>query len=326
MRLLPGLAAWVALILVMTTVTSSTPTAESSPADVPNPLAGWPLYVDPASPAHQALVADPADPAAAALAAVPQARWFTDATPASEVREAVADYVDGSAGLSALPVLVVYAIPGRDCGGFSSGGLADAATYAGWIRQVRAGIGGHRAAVVVEPDALAGADCLGPVARTARYAMLTDVVTRLGLDRTTAVYLDAGHSRWLGAVELARRLDLAGIRHSRGFSLNVSNYFTTAEEQSYGEQVSALLGGAHYVVDASRNGLGPAPDAPLNWCNPQGRATGPVPSATTAAVHDDADLWIKNPGQSDGDCGRSDPRSGLWFPTQAAGLLGHAQR
>ncbi|WNV85104.1 glycoside hydrolase family 6 protein [Umezawaea sp. Da 62-37] len=277
--------------------------------------------MDPASPARNALHLHPEDAVAAVLAAVPQAKWFTQTTPASVVRRAVSDHVSAAVEVGAMPVLVVYAIPDRDCGGFSAGGFDSTTAYSDWIREIRAGIGGRPAAVVVEPDALTAADCLDEAKRAARYDMLADAVEQLGLDRTTAVYLDAGHSRWLGAEELARRLTRAGIGHARGFSLNVSNFFTTAEEQAYGEEVSALLDGAHYVVDVSRNGLGPAPDGPLNWCNPTGRAIGAPPSATTAAVHDDADLWIKNPGQSDGDCGRGEPKSGLWFPEQAAELV-----
>jgi len=89
--------------------------------------------------------------------------------------------------------------------------------------------------------------------------------------------------------------------------------------------VSALLGGVPYVVDTSRNGLGPAPDAPLNWCNPPGRALGPPPTTATDAPHDVADLWIKGPGQSDGHCDRADPASGRWFPDYAAGLVARAR-
>lgn len=309
-------------ILSVAVAACSAPPAAWAGSD---PLRGLPLYTDPSSPAQHALVELPGDSAAAELASVPQARWFTDSTPAEAVRGAVATYVDGAAAAGALPVLVVYAIPGRDCGGFSAGGLSDATAYAGWIRQVRAGIGGRAAAVIVEPDALSSADCLGRAARDARFAMLFDAVSQLGADATTAVYLDGGHSRWLSAKELADRLRLAGVTHARGFSLNVSNFYPTAEEQQYGEEVSTLLSGAHYVVDVSRNGLGPAPPAPLNWCNPAGRALGAAPTASTTAAHDDGDLWVKNPGQSDGTCGRGDPASGLWFPAQAASLVAGAQ-
>jgi endoglucanase len=278
------------------------------------------FYVDPDSPAGAATRADPGDVAAARIAAVPQARWFTEATP--DVAAAVDRYVGRAAAAGAMPVLVTYALPGRDCGGFSAGGLPDPAAYAAWIRAVRAGIAQRPAMIVVEPDALVALDCLDPAARAARYAALADAVAQLRADPATAVFVDGGHSRWLSPADLAARLRAVG---APGFSLNVSNFYTTAEQQDYGERVSALLGGAPYVVDTSRNGLGPAPDGPLNWCNPPGRALGALPTTATDAPHDLADLWIKGPGQSDGHCDRDEPNSGVWFPDYAAGLVARAR-
>jgi endoglucanase len=43
--------------------------------------------------------------------------------------------------------------------------------------------------------------------------------------------------------------------------------------------MSYLVGGKHFIIDTSRNGLGPAPDG--SWCNPPGRALGPKPTADT---------------------------------------------
>jgi endoglucanase len=280
-----------------------------------------PFYADPNSPASQIARAQPTNQVAATIAKVPQARWFTPDNSISTIRAAVARYVDGATATSTLPVLTTYAIPGRDCGGFSAGGLQNAAAYKSWIQQLRAGIGTRPAVVIVEPDALTSADCLSATARTARYAMLADAVNQLSAGGTTMVYIDAGHSRWLSVTELVNRLRVAGIQNARGFSLNVSNFYTTAEQETYGEQVSAKLGGKSYVVDVSRNGRGPAADAPLNWCNPLDRGLGVLPTRQTTAAHNDANLWVKNPGQSDGTCDRGDPYSGHWFQARAASML-----
>jgi cellulase/cellobiase CelA1 len=86
----------------------------------------------------------------------------------------------------------------RVCGGFSSGGLPNAAAYAAWIRQVKADIGGRPATVIVEPDALPAADCTGPGGRTARFAAMADAVS--GFDETTAapdvMRCEAHWKRW----------------------------------------------------------------------------------------------------------------------------------
>jgi endoglucanase len=124
----------------------------------------------------------------------------------------------------------------------------------------------------------------------------------------------------LKAEEIANRLNQVGVEHARGFSLNTSNFFTTDEEIGYGEAVSALTKGAHYVIDTSRNGAGPAPDGPLNWCNPSGRALGVPPTTATAGAHADAYLWVKRPGDSDGACGRGDPGPGHFVNQYAVDL------
>lgn len=97
----------------------------------------------------------------------------------------------------------------------------------------------------------------------------------------------------------------------------------------------------HAVLDTSRNGQGPwapaasagYPDA-QTWCNPPGRGLGLRPTANTGQPLIDAYLWIKTPGQSDGQCNRgvagrttdpewggiTDPAAGDWFPQQALQL------
>lgn len=292
-----------------------------------NPLAGKPLYVDPATSA--AVAAEQTSPRRAelvTLAETPQARWVTNDTAIDQVAAYVRDYVSAAARSDALPLLALYAIPKRDCGGYSAGGFATADEYQAWIAEIGRGIGTGPVAVVVEPDALTAADCLPPAEQQERRNLLRDAVQKLTENPNAAVYVDAGHSRWLTPEELAQRLRSVDVGRARGFALNTSNFLTTAEQVDYGEKVSALLDGAHYVIDTSRNGAGPAPDEPLNWCNPRGRALGSYPTTATGGAHADAYLWIKHPGESDGECGRGDPRSGLFTVPLALELVQNAKR
>lgn len=250
----------------------------------------------------------------------PQARWLTEDNPTALVAGQVGAYVGQASAKRRLPVLTLYAIPHRDCGSYSRGGLPDAAAYAAWVAQIRRGIAGRTTAVVLEPDALAAADCLTAPQRSERYAILKAAVLTLSADPSTYVYIDAGHSRWHPASVIAARLKAVGVSRARGFSLNVSNFYTTKEEDGYGEQLSTLLGGKRFVVDTSRNGRGAA-TGPLNWCNPAGRALGAKPTLHTNSPHADAYLWIKHPGESDGTCGRNEPVSGTWFNSYAVGLV-----
>ncbi|GAA1833195.1 hypothetical protein GCM10009750_16900 [Agromyces salentinus] len=104
-----------------------------------------------------------------------------------------------------------------------------------------------------------------------------------------------------------------------------------------------ILGGAepstHFVIDTSRNGLGPwqypADTYPTHedWCNPPDRGLGARPTTETGVPLVDAFLWIKVPGESDGKCyrgtsgpldparGIEDPAAGQWFVEQARELI-----
>jgi len=106
---------------------------------------------------------------------------------------------------------------------------------------------------------------------------------------------------------------------------------------------ASILGGvqptARFVIDTSRNGLGPwqyPPDvypAHEDWCNPPDRGLGARPTTSTGSPLVDAYLWIKVPGESDGQCfrgtagpldparGIADPAAGQWFTQQARELI-----
>ena len=283
-------------------------------ADEANPLAGTAFYVNPTSAAMRAAQqADPPSPELIAIANTPQAYWLVPGSSAATV----AKYVGDAQAAGAMPVLALYGIPHRDCGSFAAGGFGSGAEYKGWIDGIAADIGQAPVAVIVEPDALAMADCLSGDARQERYDLIRYAVDTLTRNPAAAVYIDAGHLRWHSAGDMAVRLNQAGVAQARGFSLNTANFFTTEDEIGYGEAISGLTNGAHYVIDTSRNGVGPAPDSPLDWCNPRGRALGIPPTTATAGAHADAYLWIKRPGESDGSCNRGDPPAGN-FVTQFA--------
>lgn len=288
--------------------------------DDANPLAGMPFYVNPTSAAMRAAQkANPPSPELTAVANTPQAYWIVPGSSASTV----AKYAGDAAGAGALPVFTIYGIPHRDCGSFAAGGMGSGDAYRGWIDGIANQIGASRAAVVLEPDALAMADCLSGDQRQERYDLIRYAVDSLTRNPGTAVYVDAGHIQWHSPEDMADRLNKAGVGHARGFSLNVANFYTTEDEIGYGDAISGHVNGAHYVIDTSRNGAGPAPTAKLDWCNPSGRALGAAPTTATGNGHVDAFLWIKRPGESDGQCDKGDPPAGT-FVSQYVVDLAHA--
>jgi endoglucanase len=255
------------------------------------------------------------------LASRPAARWYGDWS--GDVRAAVSAHVDAAQAAGAMPLLVAYDIPFRDCGSHSSGGARGAAAYRAWIRALAAGIGDRAAAVIVEPDALAGIDCLPPAGQRERLSLVAFAVAQLAALPRTAVYVDAGNPGWVSAGDMARRLRAVGVSRARGFAVNVSSFFSTADARAFGDAISARVGRKPFVVDTSRSGAGPHPAG--EWCNPSGRHVGPAPAVAPGSPGVDAYLWIKRVGESDGAC-RGGPPAGTWWPQMALELAGGRQR
>lgn len=326
-------ARWILPFLTVTAMVGAGLLAPTQVGSVPvtllsddgNPLAGQPFYVDPISKA--AVAARNANPPSAELnviAATPTAYWLDHAFAPATVGGTVSKYTAAAQAAGAMPIFALYALPHRDCGSFAAGGFGSGESYRQWIDAIAAGLGSSPAAVILEPDALAMADCLSGDQRQERFDLMRYAVDTLTRDPAAAVYVDAGHSRWLSAEAMADRLNQVGVQKARGFSLNTSNFFTTEEEIGYGEAISGMTNGAHYVIDTGRNGAGPAPDSALSWCNPTGRALGAAPTTATAGPHADAYLWIKRPGESDGSCNAGDPPAGRFVNQYAISLASNA--
>ncbi len=265
--------------------------------------------------AARGITGTPAQSAAEYLSDQPTAYWLTpEATPPGEVEERVAHLAREAREQSARVAVVVYGLPGRDCGGHSAGGLGEEA-YAEWVTEIGAAL--RQAAdvspiVVLEPDSLALAPECGNVDE--RVRQLRAAVDALSGERTW-IYLDAGHSRWLPVDEVAELISaVAGGGDVRGFATNVSNYNETSDEVAYAHELAARLDGLHALIDTSRNGAG----SDGEWCNPPEALVG-EPGGTIGDDVVDTNLWIKPPGESDGTC-NGGPAAGTWWPQAAVEL------
>lgn len=312
-------------VTTLTAVTVPVPVAKTvapAPAST-GTLSGLRFYVNPNSEAaRQAQTWQSSNPSGASmmqiLAAQPTAVWLGEWN--ANVSETVRTLVAQAQTAGSVPAFVAYAIPQRDCGGYSSGGTNNPAAYASWIGQIASGIGSGKAVVILEPDALSQITCLSSSDQSARLSLIADAVTTLKKNPNTKVYIDAGHSGWIDAGTMARRLDRANVSAADGFALNVSNFMSTSDETAYGTALSKQVNNKHFVIDTSRNGNG----SDGAWCNPSGRAIGTRPTTATGNALIDAYLWLKVPGESDGWC-NGGPSAGAWWPSYALGLVQNAR-
>lgn len=148
----------------------------------------------------------------------------------------------------------------------------------------------------------------------------------------------AGHFEWCGS-----QYSPANPNDFSTWTLTDQWYLDNVESQTW-VPYPGNAGLKHFVVDTSRNGQGPwtptmsYPD-PQDWCNPPDRGLGYLPTVNTGVPLLDAYLWIKIPGESDGECTRGmgpggttvdpewgliDPRAGAWFPEMALDLVHNA--
>ncbi len=118
---------------------------------------------------------------------------------------------------------------------------------------------------------------------------------------------------------------------------------TSGENVRYATMLGTVVPTVKFVVDTSRNAVGPWNPTPYSkevgqdWCNPPNRGLGLTPTANTGNALVAAYLWVKTPGQSDGACNRwnpvggidpvrnmMDPAAGAWFPQMALELVKNA--
>ncbi|MFE6172448.1 glycoside hydrolase family 6 protein [Streptomyces sp. NPDC056464] len=253
------------------------------------------------------------------IAQQPTGEWIGPENPEQEAR----GYTEAADKAGRTALLVLYNIPHRDCGQYSQGGAADGNAYRDWIDGVAKGIEDRATTVILEPDALLHLvdGCTPDEFHEERYDLLKGAIGKLKSLKNTKVYVDAGNAGWGHPDQIFEPLKWAGIDQADGFSVNVSNFYTTKDSVAYGKQLSGKVGDKPFVIDTSRNGNGPYAqgDPGERWCNPPGRALGESPTTKTSDPLVDAYVWVKRPGESDGEC-KGGPKAGEWWAEYALKL------
>ncbi|MFD1720161.1 glycoside hydrolase family 6 protein [Amnibacterium endophyticum] len=317
------LLAAIASLVVLVPLLAAGPAHAAGPDD-PRPYGrfGAPLAVDPHSTAAQQLAKPHSAKVKAAIGVIasrPMANWIGGQSPA-EAEDLVSRIVTGAGQRRSVAQLVMFNLPNRTCGRDDHFAVTTPRSYRAWVRGFVRGLGKRRSIVVIEPDSVAMATCLPIRQRLVRYALVAYAVRQVRAQGSWA-YIDIGHSKWLSTRVAVNRLRASGIRAASGFSLNVSNFRPDRELIRYGNAISKRVGGRHFVIDSSRNGM---PAGNTEWCGPAGKGLGRAPTARTGVRRLDAYLWIKDPGGSDGAC-NGGPPPGAWYQKYALMLVRNAR-
>lgn len=245
------------------------------------------------------------------VAAQPIAQWFTDrlSDPASVAKTLFQSKCSAAATTttpSAPPTIVVYGLPDKDCGaGFSSSGSnTNAAEYRAFLQLLVDQAQNQAVVYILEPDAvglLADSGCGNASGYATNLALALEL---LSTNPNADIYIDIGYwtlsddAKATAVAKIVRDIDTAG--KCKGIALNTSNYRSVAEMQALCDRFARVSGKEYRcIVDTSRNFVAPTT---AEWCNTKETGMGLLPTSSTGSDLIDYYVWVKPPGESDGEC------------------------
>ncbi|GMG17018.1 unnamed protein product [Phytophthora fragariaefolia] len=254
------------------------------------------------------------------------AQWYTDRVPdIPALAKSVVLPVCSDANQDTIPpTVVVYGLPQKDCAhGFSTAGSnTNNDAYRAFLQQLADAAGNQEIVYVLEPDAiglLADGGCGSAKGYAENLVVAMDILSQ---NPNAEMYLDVGYWTLSDDDQAAA---VAKIVHAvdptckcKGISLNTSNYRSNVKMATTCERFIKASGRPYKcIVDTSRNFVSPLSD---EWCNANWAGIGELPTANTGSEYVNRYVWVKPPGESDGECtGQSDrslpgPDASVFFP------------
>jgi endoglucanase len=208
--------------------------------------------------------------------------------------------------------------------------LANRPTFERQINELARGIDRRPAVMLLELDAIGASRCMQRTGALRDWeGDLRYEIGKLAALPHTIVYVEAGYADGNPVGYTAQVLNAVGVGTIRGFFTNDTHENWTINEVRWGERISRLTGGAHFIVNTATNGQGPLVPAHRArygnevLCNPPGRGLGPLPRVSPGFAHVDAFLWTAPPGNSSGSC-NGGPPSGTFWAAKAMSLAARA--
>ncbi len=198
--------------------------------------------------------------------------------------------------------------------------VAHRPTFERQINEMVQGIENRPAVMLLELDAIGSSSCLVRNGGLAEWEndMRYEINAVSSLPHTV-VYIEGGYSDSNTPGYTAQVLNAVGVQHIRGFFTNDTHLNWTANEIRWGLKVSALTGGAHFIINTADNGHGPLLNPhPVkqgieDLCNPPGRGAGIPTTTDTGNQAIDSFMWVHVPGTSSGTCNGGTPAGTFWL-------------
>lgn len=220
---------------------------------------------------------------------------------------------------SAAAEITTYFIAHNGC---NSG---DQPNFRSEVDALKAAVGNFPAVLFLEEDALDTICWTNPAAVSGRAALLKYEIDQLSQLPHALIYVEGGTSDANSPAQVARVLTASDAVKIRGFFLNDTHFNWASNEIRFGNKVSRLTGGLHFVVDTRGDGQGPLLNPhPVtqgieHLCNPPHRGLGPKPVASDGrsyglySPHLDGFVWVTTPGESTNSTCPGQP--GDWAPS-----------
>ncbi|KAL8002789.1 putative 1, 4-beta cellobiohydrolase [Plasmopara halstedii] len=245
------------------------------------------------------------------------AAWYTDRL-TSDDRALMLKRLTSECSEDSRMTVVVYGLPNKDCdAGFSANGSVNSTeSYKEFLNELTVAIGTRKVLYIVEPDAvglLAGSNnCSTEAGYLENLKVAIEILSK---NPNAELYGDVGYWTIVSDEQLPKVVkiikELSATKHLKGIVLNTSNYRTTAQiaELCSKFQNASNSTDLNCIIDTSRNYL-----EPLNtdWCNVLTAGIGALPTSKTNISNLDYGMWIKVPGESDGEC-NGGPAAGDFF-------------
>jgi endoglucanase len=230
-----------------------------------------------------------------------------------------------------IPVVNTYFLHGALGGCPTSAQIvANRGLFDGRIDSLAAEIANRPVVLLLETDAIGSSSCikahgaLGQWEQDLRYE-----VDKFSTLPHAVVYVEGGYSDSNSPRYTAKVLNAVDVSKIQGFYTNDTHLNWTIDEVKWGEKVSALTHGKHFIVNTAQNGNGPlVPSNRVKFgnellCNPPARGLGPQPTTSTGFPLVDAFLWTSIPGNSSGKC-NGGPSAGTFWAARAEMLAQNA--